>query len=179
MRTGVLQSLAVCKWQYKMVQHDLPSWVSRHQCRWSLWCHCPCSKLCYWEIHPRIACLHFPSTPPAGNLAMGFSHFLHPQWGFCCWLKARKKKKSQQAQKASLPSYHLHCLLVPSGKLQEYRAGGQAKDKNVTVSTSVPGTEHNDLLNQGSGHHITASASAQGHTSWAAALDTSAREPQA
>jgi len=77
----------------------------------------------------------------------------------------QEKKKSQQAQKASLPSYHLHCLLVPSGKLQEYRAGGQAKDKNVTVSTSVPGTEHNDLLNQGSGHHITASASAQGHTS--------------
>lgn len=179
-RTGVLQSPTVHKWQYKTLQHAVPSWVSRHQCRWSLWCCCPCSKLCYCEIHPWTACLHFPSTPPAGNLVMEFSSSPTSSIprGFYCWLKAIKKK-SQQAKKAALSSLSPHCPLVPSGKLWEHRAGGQAEDKNLTVSTCVPGTEHNGPVNWGCGHHITASASAQGHTSWAAALDTSTREPQA
>lgn len=146
-RTGVLQSPAVHKWQYKTLQHAVPSWVSRHQCRWSLWCCFPCSKLCYWEIHPWIACLHFPSTPPAGNLVTGFSSSPTPSIPRFLLLAQSKKKNISTRQKGSPSLLSPHCPLLPSGKFQEHRAGGQAKDKNLTVSTPVPGTEHNGLVN--------------------------------
>lgn len=115
-RTGVLQSPTVHKWQYKTLQHAVPSWVSRHQCRWSLWCCCPCSKLCYCEIHPWTACLHFPSTPPAGNLVMEFSSSPTSSIprGFYCWLKAIKKKISTSQKGSSF-------LLITSLPLSAFR----------------------------------------------------------
>lgn len=59
------------------------------------------------------------------------SCLLQVQWGFCCWLRATVDLNSKSK---GIPSPH--CPLMPSGGLQEHRAGGQAHSKEPGINTS-------------------------------------------